>query len=65
MSEMTEFDVESSVSRIDFVFVLSTKADVKYLLNIYAISLGCQQLVLYVLFPWRRALGCYVSWSLS
>ena len=30
MSEMTEFDVESSVSRIEFVFVLSTKAGVKY-----------------------------------
>ena len=33
MSEMLEFDVESFVSRIQFVFVLSTKADVKYLLT--------------------------------
>ena len=40
MSEMTEFDVESSVSRIEFVFVLSTKAGVKYQLNIPDISLG-------------------------
>lgn len=30
MSEMTELDVESSVSRIEFVFVLSTNAGVKY-----------------------------------
>ena len=33
MSEMTKFDVESFVSRIQFVFALSTKADVKYLLT--------------------------------
>ena len=33
MSEMTEFDVEFFVSRIQYVFVLSTKADVKYLLT--------------------------------
>ena len=33
MSEMLEFDVESFVSRIQFVFALSTKADVKYLLT--------------------------------
>ena len=33
MSEMTEFDVEFFVGRIQFVFVLSTKADVKYLLT--------------------------------
>ena len=33
MSEMTKFDVESFVSRIQFAFVLSTKADVKYLLT--------------------------------
>ena len=39
MSETKEFDLESSVIRIEFVFVLSTKADVKYLLNISVICL--------------------------
>ena len=40
MSKMTEFDVESSVSRVEFVFAFSTKAVMKYLLNIPHISLG-------------------------
>ena len=39
MSEITEFDIESSVSRIGFVLVLSTKSDENYYYYISAISL--------------------------
>ena len=45
MSEMTEFDVESFVSRIQFVFVLSTKSRWEVFINISAIYLGVSAVV--------------------